>query len=701
MPGLACKAELPQRGQSCSLDHARPTNIRIPIWCFGIVIGTLFQVGCVTLDLQLARRTAEIVSLGTSDRIGTRAVRRVDMTGPIKKQFSKPLNPSERTQQLLRRYVLDTEYKLQPEKTIEKLQRLAEQAPTLERVHAVAELAYLQGEWASRMGRADAAGRYYVTALDNAHRFLFDQGLDIQRNAYDPQFRSICDIYNRSLAAIIRRMIKDKSFQVGSQHTLAGVDRHFEFTIAIQGRWRDEAIERFEIVQDFEPRGVHNHFRTYGLGVPLIAVRKSDADDDPLDQYYPPGLTMAFTAFLEIPLQAGEYVVGDIARGEASVLKLYDPLEHTIAREGRVAFPLESDITTPVAYFLDNPLLSTNVLATFALLNADFARQFHGVYLLEPYDPHKIPVVLIHGLWSSPVTWLQMFNDLRADPGIHANYQFWFCLYPTGQPFWDSARQVREDLRRLKAELRSRGPADRLDQTILIGHSMGGLIARILTSSSGDAFWQAISDQPFAAMQGEHESLEALAATMFFTPEPGIARMVCIGTPHQGSQFANMTTQWIAQRLITLPHMMNHANRQLVQDNRALIRDPRPLTMSTSIDSLSPTSALIQAMQHAEPAPKVARHNIFGKLDKQWWISTLVGQESGDGIVAVESAHWSAANSELEVPADHQTIHQNPRTILEIKRILYEHLSTHGHQVDQRDWVMPARHQMLEPLPLR
>ena len=36
--------------------------------------------------------------------------------------------------------------------------------------------------------------------------------------------------------------------------------------------------------------------------------------------------------------------------------------------------------------------------------------------MLEPYDPNKMPVVMVHGLWSSPVTWMEMFNDLRSDP---------------------------------------------------------------------------------------------------------------------------------------------------------------------------------------------------------------------------------------------------------------------------------------------
>ena len=65
---------------------------------------------------------------------------------------------------------------------------------------------------------------------------------------------------------------------------------------------------------------------------------------------------------------------------------------------------------------------------------------------LPQFDPRKVPVVMVHGLWSSPLTWMEMFNDLRSDPTLRKNCQFWFYLYPTGQPFWNSAVRFRVDL---------------------------------------------------------------------------------------------------------------------------------------------------------------------------------------------------------------------------------------------------------------
>ena len=68
---------------------------------------------------------------------------------------------------------------------------------------------------------------------------------------------------------------------------------------------------------------------------------------------------------------------------------------------------------------------------------------------------------MVHGLWSSPETWTEMINELRAVPDIRNRYQFWTYLYPTGQPFWVSATQLRADLASAAAAARSRSIAGR------------------------------------------------------------------------------------------------------------------------------------------------------------------------------------------------------------------------------------------------
>ena len=47
----------------------------------------------------------------------------------------------------------------------------------------------------------------------------------------------------------------------------------------------------------------------------------------------------------------------------------------------------------------------------------------------------------------------------------------------------------------------------------------------------------------------------------------------------------------------------------------------------------------------------------------------------GDGIVPRESGHFEGAESEITVAANHTTVHSHPAAVLEVRRILLEHLA--------------------------
>ena len=62
--------------------------------------------------------------------------------------------------------------------------------------------------------------------------------------------------------------------------------------------------------------------------------------------------------------------------------------------------PLASDLTTPLAYhFVRSPL---PILQEVGLLDPQWLEKLAGLYMLHPYEPGKIPVVLVHGLRSIP-----------------------------------------------------------------------------------------------------------------------------------------------------------------------------------------------------------------------------------------------------------------------------------------------------------
>src|SRR5581483_5933920 len=91
------------------------------------------------------------------------------------------------------------------------------------------------------------------------------------------------------------------------------------------------------------------------------------------------------------------------------------------------------------------------------------------------------------------------------------------------------------------------------------------------------------------------------------------------------------------------------------------------------LDSLSPNSPVLPVMLHAPRPPWVTYHNIVGVVPDKGILGAFA--KNSDGVVNYESAHLSDVESEIIVPADHMTVHRHPRSVLEVRRILLEHLA--------------------------
>lgn len=95
-----------------------------------------------------------------------------------------------------------------------------------------------------------------------------------------------------------------------------------------------------------------------------------------------------------------------------------------------------------------------------------------GVYLLEPYDPARVPVLFVHGAGGTPHDWRYFIEQLDR-----TKYQAWVYYYPTGLPIEVSASWLGNAVERLH---RKYG----FERLVVGAHSMGGLVARRFIADS-------------------------------------------------------------------------------------------------------------------------------------------------------------------------------------------------------------------------
>ena len=137
-----------------------------------------------------------------------------------------------------------------------------------------------------------------------------------------------------------------------SYEITTGKDSYHVQTVMI-GAWRSEDFDRFEFVSDYRLDGLTSTGRTYGLGVPLIAVRKQGSSDDPREGYYPKGLSFPVTALLRVV--PGGHRDPSVKHRYHCVLELHDPLAASDIDLANRLVPLQTDLSTALAYFLDSP----------------------------------------------------------------------------------------------------------------------------------------------------------------------------------------------------------------------------------------------------------------------------------------------------------------------------------------------------------
>jgi hypothetical protein len=292
-----------------------------------------------------------------------------------------------------------------------------------------------------------------------------------------------------------------------------------------------------------------------------------------------------------------------------------------------------------------------------------------GVYAVDAYQPGRVPVVLVHGLWSSPKVWLPMIDALRADPALRASYQFWVALYPSGYPLPLAALSLRRSLRKVRLRFDPSGADRALDQMVILGKSTGGQVTRMLVEPSGETIWNAFFTRPIDQINAAPALRAELAASFFFQPEPYVRRVIFLATGHRGSQRERRPGIRLGAALVRRSNPLQQTWAELEAANgRTIFQPPFRDRVPSSVDGIEARSPLLMALDRLRIAPEVVCHSIIANIRRHAPLEKI-----SDGLVGYPSAHLEGAASECIVTASH-FCEADPEVIAEVRRILTAYL---------------------------
>jgi pimeloyl-ACP methyl ester carboxylesterase len=608
-------------------------------WTSALVLIVIFASGCAT-------------------PVGVKHVDQVTAYRTLDANILSSSKPSAYSMQLLERNALVKRYQEHPQQVLAELYSGLGKPDERDRLFALSELSFAYAE-------AEQDQSYYLASAVFAYAFLFPEDSKEAPDAYDPRLRLAVDLYNQSLPnGLATTNYREIDL---SQRELKLPFGSLDLRVDQQDfRYGGYQLTRFVSLGDLQVRGLRDRYRKAGIGAPLSAsvepLEKSTAN-----RWIPATAKVAVTAFVRFD----DPRRGMSERKIRGTLQIYDPDKDLAVRIGSYSVPLESDSTAALAYRLEGAPMWDFEIAGFRRgdLSLLGKGKDNGLFMLHPYMPGLIPVVFVHGTASSPARWAQMTNELLGDPNIASHYQLWFFVYNSGNPIALSAMKLRESLSAAVKDIDPDSKDPALQQMVIIGHSQGGLLAKMTVVDSGSSFWDRRMKVPFDQAKLDPETRDLLRRGLFVKPLPFVKEVVFIATPHRGSYMAGNFVVKFVNKFLNLPGDLVKAAVQFEG-----LRQPSelgsPFTIPTALDNMDSSNPFVQTLSGLPIVNGVHAHSIIPVRGNG------PPEEGNDGVVEYKSAHIEGVESELVVRSGHST-QATPETIEEVRRILYEHAGIH------------------------
>jgi len=429
--------------------------------------------------------------------------------------------------------------------------------------------------------------------------------------------------------------------------TLTGNNNSYRLRLEPAGSavWAPNYFTTFERPDQVKEKLIRKKIIQEGVGGALVGVRIVN----PPEKFMPAkGITAPVTATLDF-------------HATDATLALRRPAKQPMTSVEGKTCPVAANFSAPIGYYQPPPNLL--LVSLMAMLRSGHYMEKTGLYFLQPYDPDRTPLVFVHGLFSTPFDWVQTINGLQADPEIRKHYQFWVFAYPTGNPILYSALRLREELARADKLYPNHRPY------VVVGHSMGGMLAHMQVVTATQAMWEKTLGQTAKSIFRQKSRDSLIVRATIFQANPRIKRVVFICTPHRGSEMASSGLGRFGISLISLPLNIATKMKDALTSADLVQLTGSSKRLPNSITGLKPSNPGLPVINSAPIS--VPYHSIIGDRGKG------DSPNSTDGVVPYWSSHLDGAQSECIVPGPHSSC-ELPQTIAELDRILRLNLGLPG-----------------------
>ncbi len=564
------------------------------------------------------------------------------------------------------------------------------------RLSALAELWLQRALSVSTVGAgADEARAIdaWIEVARHAWAYLFFTARSPGERAFEDRQTQVRDWYNHAVQQAVARLFGARGLRPRARaRELEPVLRVGDWTVRVEMRAR---LGVAELPRELLPasslafHGLRSTYRRDGFGAELVAVmdddRAASADGDGdrasrgSGEQAPGPYPRARSAWSEMPSPNVTAVfrfdaasLDELLRTREVVIGVHDPLVESdlVVRGQRV--PLVGNFTAGYGLWLARSGFSRQSLR--GLMGREKGIDAPHLYLMQPFDPGRRIVVMLHGLASSPEAWVNVANELLGDDELRREFQIWQVYYPTNMPIAANHAAIRRLLADALRNFDCRGQSPASHGLVLIGHSMGGVIARLMISTADEQLWEWAESDPRIDLDRIGSDRSRLEPLLRFQPFPGVERAIFIATPHRGTVVAGRTlARWVSG-LIRLPLTVleNFGNIFQVRAGTSVSSFGKFLqTIPNSIDQLDQNDPFVEATGELPISDRVSYHSIIARQRADGALA-----DSDDGLVPYRSAHLQGAASEKIIVSGH-SVQETSASIIEIRRILREDVARH------------------------